>query len=107
MIYMKVTIEIVFFVYTYKYFLEHYDLFTNNLTPMLRFQIISHHFKKLNKFFKRYIIINEDFRNIKTIELSVEKYSQISVYMTRDSITYLEQQFSLLWGSSSPKIVGE
>ena len=54
MIYMKVPIEIVFSVYIYKYFLVHYDFFTNNLTSMLRFQIISHHFKKLNKFFKRY-----------------------------------------------------
>ena len=45
----------------YKYFLVHYDLFTNNLTSMLRFQIISHHLKKLNKFFERYIIINDNF----------------------------------------------
>ena len=69
---------------------------------MLRFKIISHHFKKLNKFFKRYIITNEDFRNIKTIEISIEKYSQISVYMTCCSIIYLEQQLSLLLGSSFP-----
>ena len=50
---------------------------------MLRFQIISHYFKKLNKFFKRYIIINDDFRNIKTIELPIEKYSQISVHIKK------------------------
>ena len=74
---------------------------------MFRIQIISHHFKTLNKFFKRYIIINEDFRNIKTIELSIDKYSQISVYMTRRSITYSEQQHSLMWGNSSPENVGE
>ena len=49
---------------------------------MLRFEIISHNFKKLNKFFKRYIIINDDFINIKTIELSIEMHSQIAVYMT-------------------------
>ena len=48
----------------------------------------------LNKFFKRYIIINEDFRNIKKIELSIEKYNHISVYMTRCSIIYSEQQLS-------------
>ena len=54
MIYMKVPIEMMFPVYILKYFLVHYDLFTNNLTSMLRFQIISHHLKKLNKFFKRY-----------------------------------------------------
>ena len=89
MIYMKVPIEMV-------YFLVHYDLFTNNLTSILRFQIIPHHFKKLNKFLKRNIIINEDFKNIKTIELSIEKYSQISVYIIRRSIIYLEQQHSLL-----------
>ena len=73
---------------------------------MLRFQIILQHLKKFKKF-KRYIIINEDFRNMKTIELSIEKYSQISVYMTRRSIIYSEQQLSLLWCSSSPTIVGE
>ena len=72
---------------------------------MLRFQIILHHLKKLNKFFKKYIPINEDFRNIKTIELCIEKYSQIPVYMTRRSIIYSEQQLFLLWGSSSPAIV--
>ena len=70
----------------------HYDLFTNNPTSMLKFQIISDNFKKLNKFFKKYIIINEHFRNIKIIELSTKKFSQISVYMTRRSIIYLEQQ---------------
>ena len=59
----------------------HYDLFTNNLTSILRFQIISHHFKKLNEFFKRYIIIIQDFRNINTVKLFIEKYSQISVYI--------------------------
>ena len=83
-----------------------YDLFTNNLTSMLRFYIISHHFMKLNKFFKRYIIINVDFRNIKTIELSIEKYSKISVYMIQNSIIYQEQQLSLLWGNIPPTIVG-
>ena len=41
-----------------KYFLVHYDLFTNNQTSMLSFQIILHRFKKLNKFFKRFIIYN-------------------------------------------------
>ena len=74
---------------------------------MFRFQIISNRFTKLNKFFKRYIIINQDFRNIKTIELSIEKYSKISVNMTHHSIIYSEQQLFLLWGSSSPSIVGE
>ena len=54
-----------------QYFFVHYCLFTNNLTSMLRFQIISHYFKKLNKFFKRYIIINDDFRNIRTIDLFI------------------------------------
>ena len=44
---------------------------------------------------------------MKTIELSIEKYCQISVYMTRRSIIYSEQQHSLLSGSSSPRIVGE
>ena len=52
-----------------------YDMFTNKLTSILRFEINSHDFKKLNKFFKRNIINNEDFRNIKTIELSIEQYS--------------------------------
>ena len=113
MIYMIVPIEMAFSVYIYiyidilKYFLVHYDLFTNNLTSKLRFQINSLLFKKLNKFFERYIIINEEFRNIKTIELFIEKYSQISVNMTRCSIICFEQQHSLLWGSSSPTIMEE
>ena len=47
---------------------------------MLRFQIISHHFMKSNKFFKRYIIINENLRNIRTIELYIEKQSNLSLY---------------------------
>ena len=42
------------------------------------------------------IIINEDFSTIKTIELSIEKYSQIWVYMTCRSIIYSEQQLFLL-----------
>ena len=75
MIYMKMLIEMVFvFINVHNYFLVHDDLFTNSLTSMLRFQIILHHFKKLNKFFKRYIIINKDFRNIETIELSIEMF---------------------------------
>ena len=53
---------------------------------MLRFLIISHNFKKLNNVFKGHIIINDDFRNIKTIELSIGKYSQISIYMNHRSI---------------------
>ena len=55
---------------------------------MLRFQIISHHFKKLKKKpnSSKDIIVNDDFRNIKTIEFFIEKYSQIKVYMTRHSI---------------------
>ena len=73
-----------------------------NLTSMLRLQIIPINFKKLNKFFKRYIIINHDFRNIKTIELSIEKYSQISVYMTRRCIPSCgAAALPHLWESSS------
>ena len=45
--------------------------------------------------------------NIKQIELSIEKYSKITVYITCRSIIYSEQQLSLLWGSSSPTIMGE
>ena len=44
---------------------------------------------------------------MKTIELSIENYSQISIYMTRRSTICLEQQLSLLRSSSSPTIVGE
>ena len=72
------------------------DLFTNNRTSMVRFQIISHHLKKSNKFFQRYIIINEDFRNIKTIELFIEKYSQISVYMTLLGEQLIDKKVNLL-----------
>ena len=42
---------------------------------------------------------------MEAIELSIEKYSQILIYMTRRSIIYWEQQLSLLWGSGSPTIV--
>ena len=45
-----------------------------------KFYIILHHLKKLKQFFKRYIIINEDYRNIKTIELSMETQSNLSLY---------------------------
>ena len=63
----------VFCLYIYKYFLVHYDLFTNSLTSMLRFQIISNNFKKLNKFFKRYVIINEDCRIINQSNYPLKK----------------------------------
>ena len=42
--------------------------------------------------------------NIKTIELFIEKYSQISVYITRRSIIYSGQQHSLLWTAVLPQL---
>ena len=51
------------------------------------------------------MIISDDFRNIKRVELSIEKYSQISVYMIL--VLVLDTLYYLLWGSSSSAIEGE